>query len=176
MLETKIQSKNVYQGKVLNVRIDTVILPDGNHSKREVVVHPGAVAIVAVNEKEEIILIKQFRHPVGQILWEIPAGKLEKGEDPDSCARRELAEETGFGATKWQKLSTFYTTPGFCDEIMYVYLATELYIDQQSTDDDEFIEVHRIPFAEALQKIKSGDIRDAKSIAGILLAAGNFSA
>lgn len=170
MDETTVDSKLVFEGRVVNLKVDTVNLPNGKQAAREVVVHPGAVAVVAVTDADELVLIKQFRYPVGQVIWEIPAGKLEKGENPLSCAQRELAEETGHGADQWKHLSTFFTTPGFSDEIMYVYLATGLHTDKQIADDDEFIELHYVPFAEAVRMIADGEIKDAKSIAGILLA------
>lgn len=170
MEETTVESRLVFEGRVLNMKVDTVKLPNGKQSTREVVVHPGAIAVVAVTDADELVLIKQFRYPVGQVIWEIPAGKLEKGEDPLNCAKRELAEETGHGAEQWKHLSTFFTTPGFTDEIMYIYLATGLNTDKQTADDDEFIELQYVPFSEALGMIASGEIKDAKTIAGILLA------
>lgn len=169
MEEKKVAGEWIYQGIILDLKIDTVILPDGNRTTREVVVHQGAVAIVAVTEAEEILLVKQFRYPVGQVLLEIPAGKLEKGEDPLECAKRELSEETGCAAEEWQPISTFYTTPGFSDEIMHLYLAKKLYKNEQTADTDEFIEVQQVSLDSAVQKVFSGEIKDAKSIAGILL-------
>ncbi len=170
MDETTIRSKLVFEGRVLNLKVDTVKLPNGKEAAREVVVHPGAVAVAAVTEAGELLLIKQFRYPVGQVIWEIPAGKLEKGENPLVCAKRELAEETGYGAKQWKHLSTFFTTPGFSDEVMYIYLASGLHTDNKTADDDEFIELHHVPFAKALNMITNGEIKDAKTIAGILLA------
>lgn len=170
MKENKIDSKLIYHGRVLDIKLDTVELPNGKEANREVVVHPGAVTIAAVTPNQEILLIKQFRYPVNEILWELPAGKLEKGEDPLACAKRELSEETGYGAREWCCLSTFFTTPGFCDEIMYLYLAQGLYDESLKADDDEFIELHRIPYNNAVDLINSGDIKDAKTIVGILLA------
>lgn len=169
MKETKVESQLKYQGKILDLRVDQVLLPNGKHANREVVLHHGSVAIVAVTSKNEVILVKQYRYPVNDVLWEIPAGKLEKDENPDECARRELAEETGFGATNWLKISTFFSTPGFSDEIMYLYLAQELFAEKLESDDDEFIEIHKIPYTEAVDKIVKGEIRDAKTIAGVLL-------
>ena len=170
MEEKNVESKLVFEGRVFSVKVDAVNLPNGKQASREVVVHPGAVAVVAVNENDELLLIKQFRYPVGEVIWEIPAGKLEKGESPIICAKRELAEETGHGAEQWKHLSTFFTTPGFSDEIMYIYLASDLITDKKTADDDEFIELHYVPFAEALRMIANGEIKDAKTIAGILLA------
>jgi ADP-ribose pyrophosphatase len=169
--ETTIKSKLVFEGKMLKIKKDTVILPNGKQAAREVVVHPGAVAVVAVTDSGRLLLIKQYRYPVAEVIWEIPAGKLEKGEDPLICAKRELAEETGYGAERWTHLSTFFTTPGFSDEIMHVYLASGLEINEQTADDDEFIdEPYFVSFAEALGMITSGEIKDAKTIAGILLS------
>lgn len=170
MEEKTVASRTIYKGKVLDLKVDTVTLPNGKTTEREVVVHRGAVAVVAVNETGEIVLIKQFRYPTGKILWEIPAGKINAEEVPQDCAVRELAEETGFGAREWQHMATFYTTPGFSDELMYVYLARDLYTDKREMDDDEFIEIHPVPLENATEMIKSGEIADAKSIAGILLA------
>ncbi|WP_418792459.1 NUDIX domain-containing protein [Phosphitispora sp. TUW77] len=169
MNEKTVDSKTIYEGKILNLRVDTVTLPNGKPAKREVVVHQGAVAVAAVNENDEIILIKQFRYPAGKILWELPAGKIDSGEIPQECAIRELAEETGMGAREWQHMATFYTTPGFSDEIMHVYFARNLYPDRREMDEDEFLEIHLVPFENAIEMIKSGEIEDSKSIAGILL-------
>lgn len=170
MQEDKIDGQVVYKGKIVDLKVDRVLLPNGKEAKREVVVHKGAVAIAAVTPDQEIILIRQFRYPAGEILWEIPAGKLEIGEDPEDCAKRELAEETGYGARVWKKLSTFYTSPGFSDEIMHLYLATDLYPKKLNADDDEFIEIYKIPYARAAEMIIGQEIRDCKTISGILMA------
>lgn len=169
MIEKKVSSKSIYEGKIVHLKVDDVILPNGKITSREVVRHQGAVAVAALNNKNELILIKQFRYPVDKVLWELPAGKLEKGEEPEQCAKRELAEETGYGAKKWTHLSTFYTTPGFSDEIMHVFLAQGLYNKTLNADDDEFIEVYQISLTRSLEMIKFGEIVDAKTIAGILL-------
>lgn len=170
MQEKKIESRLIYNGKVLDLKLDTVELPNGKEANREVVVHPGAVTIAALTQNNEILLIRQFRYPAGEILWELPAGKLERGEDPLACAKRELSEETGYAASEWMSLSTFFTTPGFSDEIMYLYLAKGLYNERLEADDDEFIELHQIPYNEAVNLINRGEIKDAKTIIGILLA------
>lgn len=169
MQEKKIDSQVIYSGKVLDLKLDKVELPNGKEANREVVVHPGAVTITALTENNEILLIRQYRYPAGETLWELPAGKLERGENPLSCAKRELSEETGYGASEWTPLSTFFTTPGFSDEIMYLYLAQGLYNERLQADDDEFIELHKVPFKEAVNLINQGDIKDAKTIVGILL-------
>jgi len=168
--EKQVESQWIYRGKILDLKLDTVVLPDGKQTAREVVVHPGAAAVAALNDSGEVLLIRQFRYPAGEVLWELPAGKLERDEDPLECARRELAEETGYGAREWEHVSTFYTTPGFSDEIMYMYLARGLYQEKKSPDNDEFIEVHEMPLAKALELIRTGEIKDAKTIVGIFLA------
>lgn len=170
MQEKKLDSKIIYHGKILELNLDTVQLSNGKQAKREVVIHPGAVAIIAFNADNKILLIRQFRYPVGEILWEIPAGKLDKGEDPEQCAKRELIEETGYRAEEWQYLATFFTTPGFSNEVMYLYLAKDLYDDKASPDDDEFIEVVPTSIDDALEKINLGEIKDAKTLLGILMA------
>lgn len=168
MIETKISSEHIYSGKVVELRVDTVKLPDGREAAREVVDHKGAVAVVALTDEDEIILIKQYRYPVEAVLWEIPAGKLENGEAPEICAKRELAEETGLGAKEWQFLNTFYTTPGFSNEMMHLYLARGLYQEAANPDEDEFIEVHPVKIDQAQQMVLNGEINDAKTIIGVL--------
>lgn len=172
MEEKTIAAKEIYQGKVLNLRLDRVMLPNGREAQREVVEHPGAVAVVARNDAGEIILVKQYRYSVKDLIWEIPAGKLEKGEDPLLCAKRELAEETGLVAEKWLHLSTFYTTPGFSDEIMYLYLAENLKEESRNPDDDEFIEIGKFTCDELRKMITENKIKDAKTMVGLLWVLG----
>ena len=169
-VEKRIASRYVFRGKILNVRVDTVVLPDGREGTREVVEYAGAVAILAVTEAGEVIMVRQYRYPVGRPLLEIPAGKVEEGEDPLSCARRELREETGYEAAKWGRLLTFYSTPGFTSEKMHLFLATNLKPGRQTPDTDEFVEVERLPWQKALEKVRKGEICDAKSIVGLLFA------
>lgn len=168
--ETTISSKLVYSGKILNLRLDKVELPNGKTSTREIVEHPGAVAIVALNEKDEVLMVKQYRKPVEEALLEIPAGKLEKGEHPDASAERELMEETGFFARDLRHIMDFYTSPGFSGEKMYLYLARDLEKKARPADEDEYIEMHTVPFEQAVRKVYDGSIKDAKTIAGLLLA------
>lgn len=165
--ETKIASKEIFKGKIINLRVDTVKLPNGKEATREVVEHPGAVAVVALNEKNELVMIHQFRAPINEVIIEIPAGKLEKGEDPLVCAKRELEEETGYQAASWKQMFTFYTTPGFSDEKMYLYMAKDLKSLEQSLDEDEFVELVYIPVKDALDMARNGKIKDAKTILGI---------
>lgn len=163
-------SKRVFEGRVIRVRVDTVELPNGKEATREVVEHPGAVCIAAINEQDEIILVRQYRRPVDSILLEAPAGKLDKNEDPLDCAKRELQEETGFKADSWHLVSSFYTTPGFCDEIMYLYVATGLTSHEQSPDEDEFVMVETMPLAKAKEEVLSGKLNDAKTMLSVLSA------
>ncbi|KJR96064.1 MAG: ADP-ribose pyrophosphatase [Peptococcaceae bacterium BRH_c4a] len=166
--EKKVSSETVYKGKILNLRVDDVELPNGKITKREVVEHAGAVAVVPLDEKNELLLVRQYRYPVGKMLLEVPAGKLEKGEDPEACAVRELAEETGCRAKDMKLLFSFYSTPGFSNEKMYVYLARGLTYLGEHPDEDEFIEASPVPLQAALDLIDRGEICDAKSIIGIL--------
>lgn len=172
--EKTIASKMHFQGKILNVRVDTVKLPDGKTADREIVEHSGGVTIIPVTDGGEIILVKQFRKAADQVLLELPAGKLEPGEEPENCADRELEEETGYRAQKLEKLFSFYTTPGYSDEILHLYLADELVESSTSLDDGEFIEIKKIKEDEIDSYINQGKIKDAKTIIGLqLLQAGN---
>ncbi|MDH7479581.1 MAG: NUDIX hydrolase, partial [Syntrophomonadaceae bacterium] len=147
--EETIDSKRIFTGKMVSLRVDRVKLPSGQTATREVVEHPGAVALIAVNQQGEMVLVKQYRQPVGKVLLEIPAGKLQPGEDPVECARRELLEETGYAAGGLELLTAYYTTPGFSDEKMYLFLATELAEGKAALDEDEFLEVVHLPPAQA---------------------------
>lgn len=172
--EKTIQSKKIYDGKIIKVRLDTVRLPDGNESYREIVEHRGAVAMVPL-EGDSVYLIKQFRKPIEKILLEIPAGRLEALEDPEECARRELAEEIGYWPQKLQLLSIFYTSPGFSNEKIYLYLAEGLVTQKAQRDEGEFLEIVKLPLREAVKKIATGEIEDGKTITGLLLARNHFS-
>jgi len=163
-------AKRVYEGNIINLRVDTITLPGGRTAKREVVEHSGAVAVVPVNEKGEILLVRQYRHATGKSLLEIPAGKLEPGESMTDCAGRELLEETGYEATKLKKMVSFFSTPGFTNEMLHLFLATGLAYKGQKLDDEEDIDVLTMPFGRAIELIWKGEICDAKSIAGILAA------
>lgn len=168
--ETVLDSVPIFAGKVVKLRVDSVELPNGKKSTREVVEHPGAVAIVPVLPDQQIMLVKQYRHAVGEVTWEIPAGKLEAKEEPALCAERELEEETGYQATELIKTTAFFTAPGFTDEIIHLYIARGLKQTAQQTDPDEFIDVSVVPHSKALEMIQRGEIKDAKSIIGVLMA------
>jgi len=168
--ERTLHSQRIYEGKIVNLRVDTVELPSGKKTKREIVEHGGCTAIVALDSEKNVLLVRQYRKAVERMLLEIPAGGIEPGEEPLEGARRELEEETGFSAERWEHLSVFYTSPGFCTEFMHLYLATELQPAERAADDDEHIEVIRVPLKKSLELIDSGEICDAKSIAGLLLA------
>lgn len=169
LTEKKVDSQIIYRGKILNLRVDTVALPNGRTGTREVVEYAGAVAVVALNEAKEVFLVRQYRHPVNKELVEIPAGKMEEGEEPLHCAQRELEEETGLKAGRWQALCSFYSTPGFTNERMHLFLARDLQMVEQHPDEDEFVQLVRVPLEEALAMIWRGEICDAKSTVGLLV-------
>lgn len=168
MKEKYIRTIQETKGKFLHFRQDEVVLPSGKKTVRDMVLHPGAVAVVALSAQKEIIMVRQYRYPIGQISYEIPAGKLEQGEEPLATAQRELEEETGFKAAKWELLTSFYTAPGFANEIIHLYLAQGLQESQVNPDPDEIIAFETITREQAYAKMKSGEIKDAKTIIGLL--------
>ncbi len=170
LFESKIRSKKIFKGKILNLYFDEVRLPNNKISTREKVEHPGAVAIVPVTEKMEIILVKQYRYPVEKILIEIPAGKLDRDEPPLECAKRELHEEAGVVDGKVFKLATIYTSPGFSNEKMEIYIALEFKERKNNPDQDEFLHIFKVKLESCIEMIEDGRITDAKTIIGILLA------
>src|SRR5215213_4951789 len=172
-----LDSEKVYEGRVISLRRDTVAMPGGESSVREVVHHPGAVAVVALDDDDNVVLVRQFRHPVGRHLWELPAGLRDAdGEPPLETAKRELAEEAMLAADRWSLLTTTYSTPGFCDEAVLVYLAEELreverpegfLVEHEEAD----MTLERVPLADAVQRIFDGDIRNSSAVVGLLAAA-----
>jgi ADP-ribose pyrophosphatase len=168
--EKFLDSKLIFKGKVLTMNYDTVLLPNGVKATREIIKHPGAVAVVPLANDGRIVLVKQYRYPVGKEMLEIPAGKLDKGEKTDDCARRELSEETGYLAGELIKLTSIYTTPGFTDEVIHVYLAKNLTIAERHPDEDEFINVELYTKDQVKQMITNGIICDAKSMIGLFMA------
>lgn len=168
--EKTMKSDKLYEGKILNLRIDTVELPDKKYSKREIVEHPGGVAVIPITDDNCIILVKQFRKAVEKFLLEIPAGKLELHEEPRETATRELKEETGFEANKMEYLLEFYTSPGFSNERIHLFLATDLIEGEATPDSGEFIEMVKINIEDLLKMVDRGEIVDSKTIIGINLA------
>jgi len=158
----------IYSGRVVDLTTETIILPDGKEINREVVRHPGATAIVPLISPGEVVLLRQFRYCAGKVLWEIPAGTLEPGEEPIECAGRELIEETGYRAGELTAMGGFFPSPGICNEYLHLFLATRLEPCDTHFDVDEQITVHTVPLDEAFRKIDSGEIVDAKTIVGLL--------
>ncbi|MCY0877045.1 MAG: NUDIX hydrolase [Firmicutes bacterium] len=171
-IEFTISRQTLYEGKIVHLRKDRVRLPNGKETDREVVLHPGAVAVLAIIE-DDVLLVSQYRYPVQARLWEIPAGKLEPGEDPKSAAVRELAEETGYKAGKVKKLFTFFTTPGFSNEVLHLFLATDLVAGEAHPDDDEFVDCERVSKEEISTLIATGDIVDAKTLLALVAFLGD---
>ena len=169
MQECKLSSEMKFDGKLIKVTYDIAEV-NGKESWREVVHHPGASAIVAIDEDNRIIMEKQFRYALNDYLLEIPAGKLDAGEDPLVCAKRELEEETGIIASEWISLGTIATSPGFCNEVIHLYVAKGLSKGEIHWDEDEYVEVERNTFDELLQRIKDEKIKDSKSLSALLLA------
>jgi ADP-ribose pyrophosphatase len=159
--------RNIYSGKVITLNIDTVTLPNGVTIDLEIVRHPGAAAVVPLMDNGIVVLIKQFRHAAGGFIYEIPAGKLHPGEDPKDCAARELEEEIGYRAGKLELLSSIFTAPGFTDEVIHIYRATELTKGRQQLDRDEVLEIVEVSLREAIEMIRVGTIRDAKTMVGL---------
>jgi len=168
LTEKALDSNIIYRGRILNLRVDTVQLPDGRTGKREIVEHSGAVIIIPVNQDGQLLLVRQYRYAIGRSTLEAPAGNIEPGEDLESAARRELQEETGYKAKELTRLCSFFSTPGFCSEELHIFFASNLTLLEQNLDDDEFVEVFPVPWEEAIKMIWLGEICDAASVAGIL--------
>jgi len=166
--EKTLSSTYIYKGRIINLRQDKVKLPDGRETIREIVEHPGAVVILALTDDKKIVMIRQFRKPADEVLRELPAGTVEEGEDLLGCARRELEEETGYYPRKIKKLVSFFSTPGFCNERLTLFLAEDLEKRNKNEDTDEFIKVELIKTNEALKLVEENIIKDAKTIIGIL--------
>ncbi|WHY90413.1 NUDIX hydrolase [Neobacillus cucumis] len=167
--EKTIHSEEIFSGKVVSLQIQEVELPNGKKAKREIIKHPGAVAIIAITNENKIVMVEQYRKALERTIVEIPAGKLEKGEDPALCAHRELEEETSYVCESLELLTSFYTSPGFADEIIHVYLAKGLSKKENSAalDEDEFVNIEELTLDEAIQYMKDQKIYDAKTIYAI---------
>lgn len=166
-----LQRRAIFEGKVVCLYLDEIRLPNGKEAEREVIEHQGAVGMLTIDEEGWIYLVRQYRHATGEELVEIPAGKLSRGEDPLECAKRELREEIGFQARDWLQLASFYTSPGFTNERLYLYLARGLEKKTAQPDEDEFLEVIHMPLEEGLAMVARNEIKDSKTVAGLALGA-----
>ena len=164
LTEKQLEKNYIYKGRILNLRNDTALLPNGKTANREIVEHNGGVCIAPLTDKDELIFVKQFRYPYMEEILELPAGKRDsKDEDPLACGIRELREETGSTAENVIFMGELYPTPGYCEEIIWLYLATGLSYGEQDTDEDEFLEVYKIPLKKAIEMVMNGEIKDAKT-------------
>jgi len=162
--------REIYKGDPVHLFVETVVLPNGKKVELEVVRHPGAAAVVPLLSDGNVVLIHQYRHAAGGFIYEIPAGKRSKGETPEACALREVEEEIGYRVGDLKKLTAIFTVPGFCDEVIHLYLGTSLSPTQQQLDDDEVIQIVKMPFDTVMEMIRDQTIRDAKSIVALQLA------
>jgi ADP-ribose pyrophosphatase len=170
---TLVSTERIYSGRVVNLDRDTVRFPDGSTGQLEMVRHPGASAVVPLLDEPRsadprVILVRQFRHAANDFIWEIPAGRLDPGETPATCAHRELEEEIGMTADVLSRLTTIYTTPGFTDERIHIFLAQTLRPGKQRREKDEFMEVQTKKWSEAMTMVRAGDIKDAKTLVGLM--------
>ena len=167
--EKTIEKNTLFEGRIINLRKDTALLPNGATATREVVEHPGGVCVAAVDENDNVLMVKQFRYPYMEIILEVPAGKRDRnGEDPLTCGKRELKEETGAQAKHYVSLGELYPSPGYCDEIIHLFAAKDLSYGECCPDEDEFLAVEKIPLKDAVQMVLSGEIKDAKTQVCIL--------
>lgn len=170
LFEKTLKSEMKFKGNVVNMRVDTVELTNGKIATRDVVEHPGGVGVAAITENNELLIVKQFRAGPKKVLREIPAGKLERGEDPKVCGLRELEEETGYTAKEFFKVCECYSSPGFTDELLHIYVAKDLVKTQINPDEDEFLEIEKIPISELKHMIETSEICDAKTVIAILMS------
>ena len=167
--EKQISAEYIYKGRVINLRKDNALIPNGNTAVREVIEHPGGVCIAALTDDDELLLVRQYRYPYSEVIMEIPAGKRDsKDEDPLQCGIRELKEETGAEAEKFVFLGELYPSPGYCDEIIWLYAATGLTFGETDPDDDEFLALEKLPLEQVVEMIINGEIKDAKTQAAVL--------
>lgn len=166
--EKRLSRETVYKGAIFYVEKRMVRLPNGKEARRDIVVNPNATAIVALDDEDRVIMVKQYRESAGRVMLEIPAGKMDEGEDPETCASRELREETGYTAKSLKRLFASRVSPGFSSEIIYTYLAEGLELGDTDPDEDEFVETLKMPLGEVVDMILRGEIEDGKTIAGIL--------
>ncbi len=169
MTEKTLSGEYKYQGRIIKLRVDQALLPDGSTASREIVEHNGGVCVAALTEQGEVLMVRQFRYPYGEVIPEIPAGKRDSAdEDPLECGRRELEEETGAVADEFRFLGKLYPSPGYCGEIIWMYAAKGLHFGQQHTDEDEFLTVEKIPLDTLIDMVLRGEITDAKTQTALL--------
>lgn len=168
LTEKTIDSREIFKGRIIRVRLDTVRLPNGKEGIREVVEHPGGVAILAIDSEDRVLLVRQYRYPFERVMTEVPAGKREPGEPPFITAQRELQEEVGATADTWTELGTLIPSPGCYGETLYLYMAQDLHFGATHPDEDEFLEPLRVPLDEAVRQCMDGTLTDAKTVAAIL--------
>lgn len=171
LIETFVSKKTVWRGNAVNFDVDTVRLPNGKLATREFMNHPGAVGVVPFLDRDTIVMVRQYRHPVGEVTLELPAGKLDAGESVLTCLKRELREETGYTARKLVPLLRYWPTPAFADEVLHLYVATGLKAGKMNTDEDEFLERVTMPFRKAVEMVRRGKIKDSKTVVGLLACA-----
>lgn len=163
LTEKTLSNKIIYDGAIIRTELDEVLLPNGSAAKREVVRHPGGVCVAALNEKNELAFVTQYRYPYAELVRELPAGKLERGEDPFEAVKRELMEETGASSYTWRDMGKLYPSPGYCDEIIYLYACRISVQGSSCPDEDEFLEVEYIPLEDAVKLVMDGQLRDSKT-------------
>lgn len=170
LFEKTIKKEQLFSGRVIDLYLEDVELPNGKTSKREIIKHPGAVAVIAVTDEGKMVMVRQYRKALEKAIVEIPAGKLEKGEEPIECAKRELEEETGYECTKMVPLISFYTSPGFADELVHLFIAEGLTkkTNQQELDEDEFVDIVEVTLEEAQKMVEAKEIHDAKTAYAVL--------
>jgi len=170
-MSAKVNSKDtLYEGRVFKLLRENVTLDNGVTVDLDIIRHPGASAMIPMSGNDNVILIKQYRHAIGDFIWEIPAGTLDPNETPLECAKRELIEETGFSANTWQKLGEITPVPGYSNELIHIFLANDLVPAEQDLDKDEVLDVHEVPLGKAVEMIHEGAIRDSKTISGLFMA------
>ncbi len=168
LTEIPLTQETIYKGRIITLRVDKARLPNGSEATREVVEHPGGVCVAALTDDDCLLFVRQFRYPYGEVLLELPAGKLDRGEDPLEAGKRERAEETGASATDYESLGKLYPSPGYCGEIIHLYMARNLSFGVMHPDEDEFLEVEKIPLEEAVRMVVDNQIPDAKTQAAVL--------
>ena len=168
LIEKTLEQEYKYTGRIINLRVDKAELPNGKEATREVVEHSGGVTVAALTDEGELLFVRQFRYPYGEVILELPAGKLEQGEDPFRAGIRELREETGAVAAKYVDLGKFYPSPGYCGEIIHLYGATGISFKEQNLDEDEFLNVEKIPLSAAVEMVLNNEIPDGKTQAAVL--------